>query len=62
MSISKLFFKLALLPAKLLVIFIGILISPLAVTLNWILQDARRDAKSWDECAIDYIVGLLNIL
>jgi hypothetical protein len=62
MSISKLFFKLALLPAKLLVIFIGILISPIVVTLNWILQDAQRDTKSWDECAIDYIVRLLSIL
>ncbi len=62
MSISKLFLKLALLPAKLLVIVIGILILPFAVSVEWSTQSGWTDDKSWDECAIDYIVGLLSIL
>ena len=62
MSISKLFFKLALLPAKLLVIFIGLLILPFTVSIEWATQVGLADDKSWGECAIDYIVGLLSIL
>ncbi len=62
MSISKLFLKLALLPAKLLVIFIGILILPFTVSVGWVTQGGWEDDKSWDECAIGYIVGLLSIL
>jgi len=62
MSISKLFLKLALLPAKLLVIFIGILILPFTVSVEWSTQSEWTDDKSWGECAIDYIVGLLSIL
>jgi hypothetical protein len=62
MSISKLFFKLALLPAKLLVIFIGILILPFTVSVEWATQSRLTDDKGWDECAVDYIVSLLSIL